>query len=94
MVLYEVTGTGLMCTSFASPRLGLSFQLSKLSTSFCGFYADINNVGTISQALIAQEDPEYDPAYAARVQAKQVTIVSLMNCLGRICFGMYVSCTQ
>ncbi|KAF9493728.1 MFS general substrate transporter [Pleurotus eryngii] len=47
----------------------------------------INNVGTISQALIAQANPDYDIAYAARVQAKQVTIVSLMNCLGRICFG-------
>ncbi|KDQ23280.1 hypothetical protein PLEOSDRAFT_1049311 [Pleurotus ostreatus PC15] len=54
----------------------------------------INNVGTISQALIAQANPDYDIAYAARVQAKQVTIVSLMNCLGRICFGFISDFTK
>ncbi|KAF4566261.1 hypothetical protein EYR36_011677 [Pleurotus pulmonarius] len=63
-----------------------------LCFSIFGLY--INNVGTISQALIAQEDPEYDTAYAARVQAKEVTIVSLMNCLGRICFGFISDFTK
>ncbi|KAJ8490028.1 hypothetical protein ONZ45_g13353 [Pleurotus djamor] len=54
----------------------------------------INNVGAISQALIAQNDPDYDITLAARIQAKQVTIISSMNCAGRVIFGFVSDFTK
>lgn len=48
---------------------------------------DINNVGSISQALFAKGNPNYDEGKAARLQASQVSIVSIMNCLGRVSIG-------
>lgn len=48
----------------------------------------INNVGSISEALSAQGNPDYDEVEAARLQARQVSTVSITNCLGRILVGM------
>lgn len=48
---------------------------------------DINNVGSISQALYAKGDPDFDDLEAAKIQAAQVSTVSIMNFLGRIMIG-------
>ena len=48
---------------------------------------DINNVGAISQALFAHNNPDYDEVKAAQWQATQVSTVSIMNFLGRISIG-------
>lgn len=48
---------------------------------------DINNVGSISQALYATTTLEYDEIEAARWQASQVSKISISNCLGRIIIG-------
>ena len=48
---------------------------------------DINNVGSISQALYAKGDPDFDDLEAAKIQAAQVSTVSIMNFLGRILIG-------
>ena len=48
---------------------------------------DINNVGSISQALYATTTLEYDEIEAARWQASQVSTISISNCLGRIIIG-------
>ncbi|KAF9460956.1 major facilitator superfamily domain-containing protein [Collybia nuda] len=48
----------------------------------------INNVGSMSQALFAKDNPAYDPIEAARWQADQVSVISLMNFSGRICIGL------
>lgn len=48
---------------------------------------DINNVGSISQALFAKDDPDYDEAVAARWQAAQVSAISITNFIGRILIG-------
>lgn len=47
----------------------------------------INNVGAMSQALYAYNNPNYDPIEAARWQSTQVSSISLMNCAGRIIIG-------
>jgi hypothetical protein len=49
---------------------------------------DINMVGSMSLALSAQGNPSYDKLAAVRWQAAQVSTISIMNCLGRISFGM------
>lgn len=49
---------------------------------------DINNVGSISQALFAKGDPDFDDKKAAQWQATQVSTISIMNCLGRLAIGM------
>ncbi|GLB33202.1 putative MFS general substrate transporter [Lyophyllum shimeji] len=48
----------------------------------------INNVGSMSQALYAKSTPIYDPVEAARWQADQVSMISLLNFLGRIFIGL------
>ena len=48
----------------------------------------INNVGSISQALFAKGDPEFDDRKAAQWQATQVSTISVTNCLGRILIGV------
>lgn len=48
---------------------------------------DINNVGLIAQALIANGNPDYDDVKAAQLQALQVSTISIMNCSGRILIG-------
>lgn len=50
--------------------------------------SDINNVGSISQALFAKGDPNFDERKAAQWQATQVSTVSIMNCIGRILIGI------
>ncbi|CDO76364.1 hypothetical protein BN946_scf185011.g28 [Trametes cinnabarina] len=55
---------------------------------------DINNVGAISQALFANNNPDYDEVKAAQWQATQVSTISVMNCLGRILIGMIADFTK
>src|SRR5258705_2954433 len=49
---------------------------------------DINNVGSISQALLAKGNPSYDQAEAVAWQAAQVSAISLTNFAGRIVIGL------
>lgn len=48
---------------------------------------DINNVGSISQALYAHEQSDYDEVKAGAWQAAQVSTISLTNFFGRIAIG-------
>lgn len=54
----------------------------------------INNVGSISQALFAKGNPDFDDRKAAQWQATQVSTVSVTNCLGRILIGMIADSTK
>lgn len=47
----------------------------------------INNVGSISQALFAHGNPDFDTVLSAQWQATQVSLVSIANCVGRIAIG-------
>lgn len=48
----------------------------------------INNVGSISQALYAKGNPNYDELEASRWQAAQVSTLSVCNFAGRILIGL------
>ncbi|KAF9474613.1 MFS general substrate transporter [Pholiota conissans] len=48
----------------------------------------INNVGSMSQALYAHNNPHYDEVEASGWQATQVSAISLMNFSGRIFIGV------
>jgi hypothetical protein len=48
---------------------------------------DINNVGTMSQTLYAQNNSHYDEVEAGKWQAMQVSAISIMNFSGRILIG-------
>ncbi|TFK28599.1 MFS general substrate transporter [Coprinopsis marcescibilis] len=48
----------------------------------------INNVGSMSQALYAYKEPNYNLITASKWQAKQVSAISVMNCFGRIFIGI------
>ncbi|KAG1838706.1 major facilitator superfamily domain-containing protein [Suillus subalutaceus] len=48
----------------------------------------INNVGSISQALYAKGNPDYDELEALRWQAAQVSTLSVCNFAGRILIGL------
>jgi hypothetical protein len=48
---------------------------------------DINNVGSISQALFAKGNPNYDEELASQWQATQVSAISIANFMGRILIG-------
>ncbi|KAH8115676.1 MFS general substrate transporter [Phellopilus nigrolimitatus] len=48
----------------------------------------INNVGSISQALFAKGNPDFDEIESAKWQSMQVSIISIANCLGRILSGV------
>jgi len=48
----------------------------------------INNIGSMSLALLAQGDSSYDEKLASRWQAAQVSTLSVMNFLGRILIGL------
>lgn len=50
---------------------------------------DINNVGSISQALFAKGNPDYDEVIASKWQAAQVSSISITNFGGRILMGKY-----
>jgi hypothetical protein len=49
---------------------------------------DINNVGSIAQALLAHRKPDYDEAESAIWQAAQVSAISLASFSGRILIGI------
>jgi hypothetical protein len=74
----KVSGTGLMC------KLNVFRSCLQADRSF----SDINNVGSISQALFAKDNPAYDEKTAVRWQATQVSTFSIANCLGRILIGI------
>ncbi|CCM06575.1 uncharacterized protein FIBRA_08853 [Fibroporia radiculosa] len=78
----NVHGKGL----FTSTDFWVLFTITALLSGTGLMY--INNVGSISQALFAAGNPNYDEATAAQWQATQVSIVSVMNCLGRFCIGI------
>lgn len=61
-------------------------QLGRLTQSS----ADINNVGSISQALYAKGNPNYDELEASRWQAAQVSTLSVCNFAGRILIGSFI----
>ena len=48
---------------------------------------DINNVGSIAQALSAKGNPDFDKIEAGKLQAAQVSLISLANCGSRIIIG-------
>lgn len=50
----------------------------------------INNVGSIAQSLSAQGDPDYDRVAAGKLQAAQVSLISLANCASRIGAGQSI----
>jgi MFS family permease len=50
--------------------------------------SDINNVGSIAQALLAHTNPTYDEAESAIWQAAQVSAISLASFSGRILIGI------
>jgi len=78
----NVHGKGL----FAAQEFWLLFVSCALLSGTGLMY--INNVGSISQALFAKGNPDYDDAKASQWQATQVSTISVMNCLGRIGIGM------
>jgi hypothetical protein len=47
----------------------------------------INNVGSITQALLAHGNPDFDTALSSQWQATQVSLISVANCVGRIALG-------
>jgi hypothetical protein len=53
-----------------------------------GVTSDINNVGSIAQALFSHGNPAYDEAESSTWQAAQVSALSLANCIGRIFIGI------
>ena len=55
---------------------------------------DINNVGSMSLALSAKDNPDYDKTVAARWQAAQVSSISIMNCSGRLLLGTRFSAVR
>ncbi|KAF8075793.1 major facilitator superfamily domain-containing protein [Lyophyllum atratum] len=71
-------------STFGSFSLFYRYQ-GRLVLNLC---ADVNNVGSISQALYATSTVIYNPIEAARWQADQVSITSLFNCSGRIVLGV------
>ncbi|EJD00756.1 MFS general substrate transporter [Fomitiporia mediterranea MF3/22] len=81
-VLQEVHGKGLLL----SGDFWLLFCIMSLLAGTGLMY--INNVGSISQALFAQGDPDFDPVESAKWQSTQVSIISLANFIGRILSGV------
>jgi MFS family permease len=59
------------------------FTFISLSTA-----SDINNVGSITQALLAHSNPTYDEVESAIWQAAQVSTISLASFSGRILIGI------
>ncbi|KAI0771714.1 MFS general substrate transporter [Trametes elegans] len=71
---------------FKSPDFWLLFTICSLLSGTGIMY--INNVGAVTQALFAYNNPNYDEVKAAQWQATQVSTVSVMNCAGRILIGI------
>lgn len=55
---------------------------------------DINNVGSIAQALFAKGNPNYDEAESTTWQAAQVSAISIMNFSGRLLIGPIADLTK
>jgi MFS family permease len=53
-----------------------------------GNIPDINNAGSIAQALFAHGNAGYDEAESSAWQAAQVSTISLANCFGRVTIGI------
>ncbi|PIL36479.1 hypothetical protein GSI_00168 [Ganoderma sinense ZZ0214-1] len=77
---------------FATGNFWLLFTISSLLSGTGLMF--INNVGAISQALFAHNNPDYDEVKAMQWQATQVSTVSIMNCLGRITIGIIADFTK
>ncbi|GBE79045.1 predicted protein [Sparassis crispa] len=86
--LPNIHGKGL----FASSDFWLLFTVTALLSGTGLMY--INNVGSISQALFAKGNPDYDGVKASQWQATQVSVISVMNCLGRIGIGILADFTK
>lgn len=52
-------------------------------------FLDINNVGSIVQALLAAGNPSWNPVDGIERQATQVSIISVANSAGRLLIGTY-----
>ncbi|KAI0337334.1 MFS general substrate transporter [Trametopsis cervina] len=76
----------------SSRRFWLLFTITSLLSGTGLMY--INNVGSITQALFAKGDPEFDERKAAQWQATQVSTVSIANCLGRVLIGVIADFTK
>jgi len=50
--------------------------------------SDINNAGSIAQALLAHNNPAYDDVESSTWQAAQVSSLSLANFCGRVLIGI------
>lgn len=90
-----LSGTGLMCELSrmfsSSPPSFLSFArlptkvfFSSISSALPG----INNCGLSTLALVTKGNPVYDPEMLSKLQATQVSTISVWNCAGRILFGV------
>ncbi|KZT13250.1 MFS general substrate transporter [Laetiporus sulphureus 93-53] len=77
---------------FADRDFWILFAITALLSGTGLMY--INNVGSISQALFAQGNPDYNEAKSAQWQAAQVSIISIMNCIGRISIGVLADFTK
>jgi hypothetical protein len=51
------------------------------------YHPVINNVGTVTQALSAKGNSDYDKVAASKLQSAQVSIISLANCVARLGVG-------
>ncbi|TDL18446.1 MFS general substrate transporter [Rickenella mellea] len=81
-VMNDISGKALfMCRDFWL----LFFVLSFFSGTGLMY---INNVGSISQALLAKDKPNYNEKEASKWQNMQVSTISIANCLGRILIGL------
>lgn len=81
-VMQDLHGKALL----SCPDFWLLFSLLSLLSGTGLMY--INNVGSISQALFAQGNPDFDPAESVKWQGMQVSIISVANCLGRVLSGV------
>lgn len=70
--------------------LCVSFSLSRATP--CVIEADINNVGSISHALYANSNPNYNEAEASEWQTSQVSTLSVCNFAGRVFIGEVSLC--
>lgn len=75
-----------------TPDFYLMFMIMALLSGTGIMY--INNVGSISQALYAKGNPDYDELEASRWQAAQVSTLSLCNFIGRILIGLIADFTR
>ena len=70
-------------------RIDVWVSFARILTSILSsIESDINNVGSIAQALLAHNNPTYDEAESAIWQAAQVSAISLASFAGRILIGI------